>query len=51
MTITQNDPALELRNLRKPRGADSTHSTSRRFGQLESYYSRRGLTVRWAGVG
>jgi phenolphthiocerol/phthiocerol/phthiodiolone dimycocerosyl transferase len=50
MTITQNDPALELRNLREPQGADSTHSTGRRFGQLESYYSRRGLTVRCAAL-
>ena len=42
--------ALELCNLRTPQGADSAHSTSRRFGQLESYYSRRGLTVRWAAL-
>jgi hypothetical protein len=43
-------PAPKLCNLRKPRGADSAHSTSRRFGQLESYYSRRGLTIRWAAL-
>jgi phenolphthiocerol/phthiocerol/phthiodiolone dimycocerosyl transferase len=42
--------AVKLCNLPKPQGADPAHSTSRRFGQLESYYSRRGLTVRWAAL-
>jgi hypothetical protein len=50
MTITQNNPAPELRNPLNPQGADSTYSTCRRFGQLESYYSRRGLTIRWAAL-
>ena len=50
MTITENDPTLQLRSRPKSQDADSTYSAIRRFGQLESYYSRRGLTIRWAAL-
>jgi hypothetical protein len=50
MTITQIDLASEFPELQELLSEDFTYSNGRRFGHLESYYSKKELTIRLAAL-